>query len=73
MGFQQPSLRDAYAAISKSLIEIGSPYNDGWTSAGCKKDLYLLKCWLDDHYNNLPTFSGEEEWEQDRIIQILKK
>jgi hypothetical protein len=53
--------------------EIHSPYNDGWTSSSCKHELYMLKCWLDDEYNKLPTFAGEELWEQDRIVQLLKQ
>lgn len=73
MGFKQPNLGEAEQAIRRSLSEIHSPYNDGWTSSGCKKDLYKLKCWLEDEYNRLPTFVGEEKWEQERIVEILKK
>ena len=73
MGFQKPGLEEARWAISKSLVEITSPYNDGWTSMSCKHDLYLLKCWLEDRYEQLPHFAGEEEWEQERIIETLKK
>jgi hypothetical protein len=73
MGFQKPNLELAYRAIGSSLIEISSPYNDGWTASACKHDLYLLKCWLEDRYNRLPTFVGESEWEQERIIATLKK
>lgn len=73
MGFKKPSLEDAYSAIRTALIEIKSPYNDGFTGLYCKKELYQLKCWLEDIYEELPNFSGEEEWEQERIVQILKK
>lgn len=73
MGFKQPNLYQAQFEIGKSLIEIASPYNDGWTSSSCKHELYLLKCWLDDVYKDLPTFTGEEQWEQERLIKILKK
>ena len=73
MGFQKPDLDQAARAIGASLVEIRSPYNDGWTSAACKKELYLLKSWLDDEYKKLPTFFEEAQWEQERIIQILKK
>lgn len=73
MGFQKPKLGEAYSAIRNCLVEINSPYNDGWTASGCKHDLYLLKCWLEDQYNNLSTFVGEEEWEQERIVEILKR
>lgn len=73
MGFRKPNLNDAYSAIRSSLIEIHSPYNDGWTSGSCKKDLYMLKCWLEDEYKRLPTFVGEEAWEQERVVEILKR
>jgi len=73
MGFRKPNLDDARSAIRTSLVEIASPYNDGWTSSSCKKDLYVLKCWLEDEYQRLPTFVGEEEWEQVRLIDVLKR
>ena len=73
MGFRKPNLNDAYSAIRSSLIEIHSPYNDGWTSSACKHDLYVLKSWLDDEYMKLPTFAGEEAWEQERVVEILKR
>jgi hypothetical protein len=73
MGFQKPNIESTYSTIRTSLGEIHSPYNDGWTSSSCKKELYLLKCWLEDEYNKLPTFAGEEAWEQNRILEILKK
>jgi len=33
----------------------------------------MLKCWLEDEYRRLPTFVGEEKWEQERLIQVLQK
>ena len=73
MGFQKPNLEEARRSIRKSLNEIASPYNDGFVQMTCKQELYQLKCWLDDEYKRLPTFPGEEKWEQDRLINILKK
>lgn len=73
MGFQKPDLYQAANVIRASLTEISSPYNDGWTSAACKKELFQLKCWLDDEYAKLPKFFEETQWEQERIVQILKK
>ena len=72
MGFRKPNIDQAYAAIRTSLGEIHSAYNDGYTQMSCKHELYMLKCWLDDQYDQLPTFAGEERWEQDRVLQILK-
>ena len=73
MGFHKPDLNSTYSAIRKSLGEISSPYNDGFTSSHCKQELYMLKCWLEDEYSKLPTFVGEEKWEQNRIVKILKQ
>jgi hypothetical protein len=72
MGFRKPDIESAYSAIRKSLGEIHSPYNDGWTSSSCKHELYLLKCWLEEEYSKLPKFGGEDQWEQERVIEILK-
>jgi hypothetical protein len=72
MGFKKPDLDEASRAIRRSLSEIHSPYNDGYVQSSCKHELYMLKCWLEDEYNKLPTFAGEETWEQERVIQILK-
>jgi hypothetical protein len=73
MGFRKPDLENAKYAIRASLAEISNPYNDGFTSAYCKHDLYQLKCWLEDEYKNLPTFVGEEAWEQERVLEVLKR
>ena len=73
MGFRKPDLKEASWAIRRSLSEIHSPFNDGWTSSSCKKELYQLKCWLEDEYAKLPTFTGEEQWEQERLVNILKR
>ena len=73
MGFERPNLDMAKIAIRHALGEIHSPYNDGWNQSICKQELYMLKCWLDDAYSKLPTFVGDEKWEQDRILEILKQ
>ena len=73
MGFKQPNLAAARLEIGKCLGEIHSPYNDGWIQRSCKHELYMLKCWLEAEYNQLPTFTGEEQWEQERLLEILKK
>jgi hypothetical protein len=73
MGFRKPNFNQAETALRGILGEILSPYNDGFTSSYCKHDLYMLKCWLEDEYSKLPTFAGEEKWEQERLIEVLKK
>ena len=73
MAFSKSDLDSAQQAIRVCMREIRSPYNDGWTASACKHDLYVLKSWLDDEYKRLPTFVGEQQWEQERLIKILKK
>jgi hypothetical protein len=73
MGFRSPDLDPAYRAIRNSVSEIGNSRNDGFTASHCKQELYQLKCWLEDQYVRLPTFVGEEKWEQQRLVQILKR
>jgi len=73
MGFAKPDLYNAQDAIRRSLAEIHTPYNDGFVQRHCKQELYMLKCWLEDEYAKLPTFVGEEQWEQERLVEILKK
>ena len=73
MGYRAPDLESAHQAIQHCLREISSPYNDGYTSAYCKQDLYMLKSWLDEEYARLPKFVDEDKWEQERLINILQR
>ena len=74
MGFNK--CWDAQLIIDQLRAAAGnaaSPYNDGYTASTCKHDLYQVKRWLDDVYPTLPKFAGEEKWEQQRVIDLLKK
>ena len=62
----------ARVAIGACMVEIRSPYNDGWTSSACKRELYLLKSWLDEEYEKLPIFQKEEQWEKELMWNRLK-
>lgn len=66
-------MREIESQIRSIAAEVASPYNDGWTASGCKHELYLLKCKIEDVYSALPCFVGEENWEQERLIQRLKQ
>jgi hypothetical protein len=66
-------LNTAWLEIATCLADVKSPYNDGWTASSCKRDLYVLKCWLDEQYSRLPRFVDEDQWEKERIINILKE
>lgn len=57
----------------KMKIQISSPYNDGFTAAELKHELYEIKCLIEDLYQDLPTFVGEDQWEKQRLIQKLKQ
>jgi hypothetical protein len=73
MGFQMPDLTGARQAIGRCVTEISSGYNDGFTARACKHDLFLLKSWLDDVYADLPQFQGEEQWQQQRTLDVLRR
>jgi hypothetical protein len=59
--------------LRRLTTEINSPYNDGFTASTCKRELYRLKCLIEDLYNSTPKFVDEETWERDRVYEILKK
>ena len=73
MEFRSSNLDPAYHSIRMSMIEIVNVHNDSFTASHCKQELYQLKCWLQDVYLQLPTFMGEEQWEQERLVKILKQ
>lgn len=73
MGFKAPDLTPAYHSIRNIGFEIMDNRNDGYTQSYCKSELFKLKCYLEDMYESLPKFSDESHWEQERIIQVLKR
>jgi hypothetical protein len=78
MGFKKSwDVADVSKQIHSLARECSTPYNDGFTSFECKKDLYQLKKIIDDALAEAPDFGAlEEEWlqeqEKKRIIKILK-
>ena len=74
MGFRQPGDAESIIVQLRALAaESRSSYNDGWTAGSCKRELYRVKCYLDDVYKQLPTFVGEDEWEKERVAELLKR
>jgi hypothetical protein len=59
--------------LHRMALEASDSRNDGWTASGCKKEIYQVKCLIEDIYQKLPTFSGEEEWEKERVAELLKR
>jgi len=56
------------------ILEIKSPFNDGFTASALKKELFEFKCLLEDVYETLPDFGDEEvEWEKERLYNKLKR
>jgi hypothetical protein len=74
MGYRQTrNITEAYTTIRQLATEATNSRNDGWIASGCKHELYQLKCFIEDLYQDLPTFINESEWEQERLIQIMKR
>jgi hypothetical protein len=78
MGFRKSwDVASMISQIHSLARECSSPYNDGFTSFECKKDLYQLKEIVDAALVEAPDFGSiETQWlteqEQKRIIKILK-
>lgn len=65
---------DSVRYIAKLAESCRSPSTDVFTQCSCKHQLYLLKCLIEDLYQDLPEFPQQEkEWEQQRLIDLLKK
>ena len=59
----------------QNLFRAGTnPGADGFTACTCKQRMFLLKCLIEDLYKQMPEFpTQEKEWEQERLIQLLKQ
>jgi hypothetical protein len=66
-------VNDIATQLHRMALAASDPRNDGWTASGCKKELYQVKCLIADIYKQLPTFVGEEEWEKERVAELLKR
>ena len=65
---------DAARYIRDLAAACRNPYTDGFTQCHCKHQLYVLKCFIEDVYKDLPEFPEQEkEWEQQRLMDLLKK
>lgn len=74
MGFiKNWDITDIASQLHRMGIEISSPYNDGYTASTFKQEMYQLKCLMEDIYKKLPTFAGEEQWEKERVAELLKR
>lgn len=59
--------------IQDLKVQIKSAYNDGYTALAYKKQLYDLKCKIEDAYNSLPVINKEDEaeWDKKRVFNKL--
>ena len=60
--------------IRELQIQCNSAYNDGFTALQYKKQIYEMKCMIEDIYNSLNVIDEEEEkkWEKERVFNKLK-
>ena len=62
------------AHIRELQVQCNSAYNDGWTALSYKKQIYEMKCMIEDIYNSLNVIDEKEEkkWEKERVFNKLK-
>lgn len=53
--------------------EAKNPYDTGFVSAVYKKQLLEMKWFIEDLLEDVGYFAGEEQWDQERLIQLLKR
>ena len=53
--------------------EAKSPYETGFVTVQYKRQLVEMKWFLEDLIEGIGYFCGEEQWEQERLVQVLKK
>lgn len=63
--------------IRISLRQLASaakdPYDTGFVTSQYKRQLVEMKWFLEDLIDDIGYFVGEEEWEQERVVQLLKR
>ena len=50
-----------------------SPYETGFVTVQYKRQLVEMKWFLEDLIEDIGHFAGEESWEQERVVQLLKR
>ena len=63
--------------LQKIYYATTDPHMDGFTTWGCKQDLWEIKFALDDMLHRCPSYEPETEWlreqEAEKIVRILKQ
>lgn len=58
----------------RSLAALASsPYETGYVGIQFKKQLVEMKWFIEDLLEDVGHFAGEEQWDQERLVQLLKK
>lgn len=70
---QKPHVDQVILYIREWADNARSTGLDGWTAKACKKTLVDLKWLIEDELEDCPVFAGEKEWEQERLIELLKR
>ena len=50
-----------------------SPYETGFVTVQYKRQLVEMKWFIEDLIEDIGYFAGEESWEQERLVQLLKR
>jgi len=60
-------------SLRQLAAEARSPYETGFVTVQYKRQLVEMKWFLEDLIENIGYFAGEESWEQERVVQLLKR
>lgn len=60
-------------SLRQLAFEAKSPYETGFVTVQYKRQLVEMKWFLEDLIDGIGYFAGEESWEQDRTLQLLKR
>lgn len=53
--------------------EAKSPYETGFVTVQYKRQLVEMKWFIEDLIEDIGLFAGEESWDQERLVQLLKR
>lgn len=60
-------------SLRQLAIEARSPYETGFVTAQYKRQLVEMKWFIEDLLEDVGYFVNEESWEQERLLQLLKR
>ena len=49
------------------------PYDSGFVTVEYKRQLVEMKWFIEDLLEDIGYFAGEEQWNQERLVQLLKR